>query len=100
MDKISGVAVFFVGMIFAGCSQPNVNYNDAATVTDSAKQVIKLPPPYESKSVRNYCKVIGWPAGKTPVAPPGFKVSLFAGGLDNPRNIYVAAHGDIFVSEA
>jgi glucose/arabinose dehydrogenase len=58
-----------------------------------------LPAPYETKSVRNYCKVIGWPAGKTPVAPAGFKVTLYTGGLDNPRNIYVAKNGDIFVSE-
>lgn len=35
-----------------------------------------------------------------PTAPAGFKVSLFADSLDNPRNIYVAANGDIFISQA
>ena len=88
------------GAIFAGCNQNKVNYKDAATVTDSAKQQVNLPAPFETRSVRNYCKVIGWPAGKTPIAPAGFKVSLFAGGLDNPRNILVAPNGDVLVSEA
>ena len=91
-----------VSALFAvmGCSDNKVNYNDADTVTDSAKQQVNLPAPFASKSVRNYCKVIGWPQGKTPTAPTGFKVSLFADGLDNPRNILVAANGDVFVSEA
>lgn len=84
----------------AGCSENKANYNDADTVVDSAKQKVELTAPYASKSVRNYCKVIGWPEGKTPTAPAGFKVTLFAGGLDNPRNILIAPNGDVFVSEA
>ena len=87
-------------VIFCTCSQNKVNYSTADKVTDSGKQVVDLPPPFLTKSVRNYCKVIGWPAGKTPIAPPGFKVSEYAGGLDNPRNILVANNGDVFVSEA
>ena len=67
------------------------------TATD---RVVNLPAPYQTKSVQNYCKVIGWFKGQTPVAPPGFQVSLFADNLDNPRNIYVASNGDVFISEA
>ncbi len=63
-------------------------------------QQTKLPPPFQTKSVRNYSNVIGWPKGKTPVAPKGFKVTLFANNLHNPRNIYVAPNGDIFASQA
>ncbi len=59
-----------------------------------------LPQPYQSKSVRNYSRVIGWPEGKTPVAPEGFTVMPFATGLINPRNIYVADNGDVFVAES
>ncbi len=59
-----------------------------------------LPPPYATKSVRNFSKVIGWPAGQTPVAPQGFTVTRFADGLDHPRWIYVAANGDVFVAES
>ena len=59
-----------------------------------------LPPPYETKSVKNFSKVIGWPENKTPVAPDGFKVTKFADGLQNPRWIYVTPNGDILVAEA
>ncbi len=60
----------------------------------------KLPKPFETKSVRNYSNVIGWPKGKTPTAPKGFKVSLYANNLHNARNIYVAANGDVFAAQA
>lgn len=63
-------------------------------------QHTKLPPPFATKSVTTYCKVMGWARGAKPTAPPGFKVNLYANGLDNPRNIYVAPNGDVFVAEA
>jgi glucose/arabinose dehydrogenase len=63
-------------------------------------QQVKLPPPYATRSITQYCKVVGWKNGAKPTAPPGFKVSLYTNGLDNPRNIYVAPNGDVFVSEA
>jgi len=100
INKNFPICIILAAMAFSGCTRNHVNWNDAAIITDSSKQVVNLPPPYASKSVRNYCKVIGWQAGETPIAPAGFKVSLFARGLDNPRNIYVAKNGDVFVSEA
>jgi glucose/arabinose dehydrogenase len=83
--------------VTTSCSQEKPDPTKAATVKSAtAQQTINLPPPYQSKSVNNYCDVIGWPANKTPTAPAGFKVSLFATNLDNPRNIYVAPNGDVF----
>ncbi len=70
-----------------------------ASLTSFAQQP-KLPPPYATKSVKNYCEVIGWKANEMPTAPAGFKVTRFATGFINPRNMYVASNGDIFVSEA
>lgn len=67
-------------------------------VATGAGNTIELPAP--DKSNMKLCEVIGWPANKTPVAPKGFTVTKFAGGLDNPRWIYVAPNGDIFVSQA
>jgi len=61
---------------------------------------LKLPEPYATPSINNFSKVLGWPDGKTPVAPAGFTVSKFADGFHNPRWIYVAPNGDIFVAEA
>ncbi len=71
---------------------------DTAAIATGEK--LRLPAPYATPSVTNYCTVIGWPQDKTPVAPQGFRVSRFAEKLDNPRWIYVAPSGDVFVSEA
>jgi glucose/arabinose dehydrogenase len=59
-----------------------------------------LPKPFETKSVLNFAQVVGWPADKVPSVINGFSVAKFADGLDNPRRIYQAPNGDIFVSEA
>ncbi|MDR2954779.1 MAG: sorbosone dehydrogenase family protein [Prevotella sp.] len=66
----------------------------------SQTDTLKLPKPYATPSARNFSKVIGWSEGKTPTAPAGFSVTRFADGFQNPRWIYVAPNGDIFVSEA
>ena len=44
--------------------------------------------------------MIGWKEGETPIAPAGFTISKFAEGLDNPRWIYAAPNGDIFIVES
>lgn len=60
----------------------------------------KLPPPFETKSVTKHPKVIGWPDGKTPKAPDGFAVTLYADKFDSPRWLYVLPNGDVLVAEA
>ena len=45
-------------------------------------------------------KVVGWPAGRTPVAAPGLKVEAFATGLDHPRWILPLPNGDLLVAES
>lgn len=59
-----------------------------------------LPPPYATPSAMHFSKLIGWPEGKTPIAPSGFKVSLYADRLDYPRWLYVLPNGDVLVAEA
>ena len=54
---------------------------------------------HTTKSVRNYCKVIGW-KGATPKAPEGFVVEKFADGFENPRWLYITPNGDILVAES
>ncbi len=89
-----------VTLALASCSQHKPDPSRADQLTDNSRQRVNLPAPYQSKSVRNYCKVIGWANGTVPAAPAGFKVTSYADGLDNPRNIYVAPSGDVFVSQA
>lgn len=70
-----------------------------STVT-AQTDTLNLPAPYATPSINNFGKVLGWPEGRTPVAPAGFTVKKFAGDFHNPRWIYVAPNGDIFVAEA
>ncbi|MFI5032933.1 MAG: PQQ-dependent sugar dehydrogenase [Reyranellales bacterium] len=44
--------------------------------------------------------VVGWPAGATPKAPPGFTVTRYAAGLDHPRWLLPLPNGDVLVAEA
>lgn len=59
-----------------------------------------LPAPYSTPSVDNGPDYIARPAGKLPVAPPGFTVSLFYAPPETPRLIRTAPNGDIFVAES
>jgi hypothetical protein len=45
----------------------------------------RLPAPDTTASATRFSKVVPWPEGRTPVAPPGFTVSIFADGLQRPR---------------
>jgi glucose/arabinose dehydrogenase len=58
-----------------------------------------LPKPFETKSAENGAEVVPRPENAWPVALPGFKVELYATGLDNPRLLRTAPNGDIFLSE-
>ena len=102
-NKFCAICLF---LLCAGTTACN-NASDKATAQANKDSIAPvslsndtLPPPFATKSVRNESKVIGWPEGKTPVAPAGFTVTKFAVDLDNPRWIYVADNGDIFVAEA
>ena len=44
--------------------------------------------------------LVARPENAWPVAPAGFKVELYAGGLDNPRLLRTAPNGDIFLAES
>lgn len=59
-----------------------------------------LPAPYATQGVGNGPKIVPRPGNMWPQAPRGFKVQLYAGGLDNPRFIYTAPNGDLFVAES
>jgi len=71
-----------------------------ADTIQTGSQQVSLPEPYATESVKNFSKVTGWPAGQMPLVPAGFRVTKFADSLNNPRWIYVADNGDIFVAES
>lgn len=59
-----------------------------------------LPAPYATRSAANGPRIVPRPESAWPVAPPGFKVELYASGLVGPRVIRAAPNGDLFVAES
>ncbi|MFZ0759419.1 MAG: PQQ-dependent sugar dehydrogenase [Candidatus Sulfotelmatobacter sp.] len=59
-----------------------------------------LPQPYATPSANNGPNLVARPENVWPVAPAGFKVDLYAAGLDNPRTLRTAPNGDIFLTES
>ena len=59
-----------------------------------------LPAPAPQQSVDNGPPLVPRPANAWPMAPKGFKVELYATGLDNPRLLRTAPNGDLFLAES
>lgn len=59
-----------------------------------------LPKPYATLPVANAPHIVPRPANAWPQALPGFKVELYATGLDKPRLIRTAPNGDMFIAES
>jgi len=58
-----------------------------------------LPKPYATRSTGNPPDRVRRTAGMTPTAPPGYRVNLFADGLDHARWLAVAESGEVFLVE-
>jgi glucose/arabinose dehydrogenase len=59
-----------------------------------------LPAANLAASNSNGVRVAPRTGTEKPLVPPGFQVSLFAAGLENPRQMRVAPNGDVFVVES
>lgn len=59
-----------------------------------------LPAPYSTPNIGNNPHVVPRPEGETLRVPTGFKVTLYAQGLESPRLIRSAPNGDLFVAES
>ena len=78
-------------------------YGDWRTDSPGVRRKITpadLPAFGASRVTANPSRIVARPAGASPKAPPGFVVSEFASGLDEPRVVRVAPNGDIFVAES
>ena len=78
-------------------------FTDAAHESPGTRRHITvndLPAPAEDQSVDNGPSMIPRPANAWPIAPKGFKVELYATGLDNPRLLRIAPNGDLFLAES
>ena len=82
-------------VLLGGC-----RHQAALTVAQGTGPDPMLPAPDTSLiPVVNIAPAVGWQAGETPVAAPGFQVGAFATGLDHPRWLYVLPNGDVLVAE-
>jgi glucose/arabinose dehydrogenase len=59
-----------------------------------------LPPPFATPAAQNSPRVVPRPREAWPQAPAGFRVSLYADKLWNPRLLRTAPNGDVFVAES
>ena len=70
----------------------------AQDVQPKQKSDQNLPPPFASKSVKKFPKVVGWDKDRKPNAAKGFTVTAYLRGIENPRWIYVLENGDVLVA--
>jgi glucose/arabinose dehydrogenase len=63
-------------------------------------QVVKLPPPYATRSAVNPPEVVPRPAGAGLHLPPGFKIDIFAEGFKQPRYMTLGPSSEILLSDS
>ena len=78
---------------FADFAQQKPGVRRKLTVAD-------LPEPNASEAVDNGASMTSRPADAWPQAPAGFKVTLYAKDLKNPRLMRTAPSGDVFLAES
>ena len=93
----------------ARAAHQHVVLSGQAAFTDAAHEypgirrlltVADLPAPAPKESVDNGPTLVPRPANAWPMAREGFKVELYATGLDNPRLLRTAPNGDLFLAES
>ncbi|RFM27381.1 PQQ-dependent sugar dehydrogenase [Deminuibacter soli] len=110
MQSILLIACTAVTLTVCSC-QSSQNKTQAAADSAAASQppqristgegdTVTLPPPFQSKSVKNFSHVISWPQGQMPVAPPGFTVNRYVVNIKSPRWLYVLPNGDVLAALA
>jgi glucose/arabinose dehydrogenase len=92
-SKRSSGSVITGHAAFTDYSQEKPGVRRKITIAD-------LPEPDPQEAVENHPRMAARPENTWPQAPAGFKVTLFAKGLDYPRLLRTAPNGDIFLAES
>ncbi len=77
---------------------PFTDYRQEAPGVVRRITVADLPAPYASRAVGNGARIVPRPANAWPRTLPGFKVELYAGGLERPRLLRTAPNGDVLAA--
>jgi len=106
-NLIVGVTLIGAGILMLGRELKTFAGPQAGGTTQTAglrvvgpSDRLVLPPPNATPSNENRSQIIGWPAGRTPTALPGFRVTAFATGLSSPRELTTLPNGDVLVAES
>jgi len=91
--------LFVTALLILGCAREPVVHAQVASMQHHEIRAGQLPPPFATPSAGNPPRVVRQPSGASLHAPPGFTVSVFAEGLDDPRHMIQAPNGDVIVSE-
>jgi glucose/arabinose dehydrogenase len=84
-------------VVVPACAQVRVQPEKPASHLIRASE---LPPPCATSAARNFPWVAPRPDNAALHVPPGFTISEWANGFNNPRFLTVAPNGDIFVAES
>jgi glucose/arabinose dehydrogenase/cytochrome c5 len=85
----------------AAAASPNAPFTDYRYESPGTLRKITvddLPKPYATQSSNNSAHLVKRPDGAMPKTKPGFKVALYAQGLQAPRLIRTAPNGDYFTA--
>jgi glucose/arabinose dehydrogenase len=95
------LAALFCGLalLAQNTAAPFYDFHAESPGTIHKVTVSDLPAPFATKSATGFPIPFPRPAAAMPRVLPGFKVELYATGLDNPRELRTAPNGDIFVAE-
>src|SRR5262245_62951287 len=92
----------FAALFLAACRESSVPVAAAGPAPALRHHDVKfaqLPAPFATKSAGNPPVVVAQPAGAQLHLPPGFKVSVYASELDDPRTMLLAPNGDVLLAE-
>jgi glucose/arabinose dehydrogenase len=95
------LAALFCGptLLAQNTAAPFYDFRAESPGTIHKVTVSDLPTPFATKSAQGFPIPFPRPSGAMPKVLPGFKVELYATGLDNPRELRTAPNGDVFVAE-
>ncbi|MEO7273619.1 MAG: sorbosone dehydrogenase family protein [Vicinamibacterales bacterium] len=99
---VVGVATYVAtadGQSAAPATAPFSDYRVENAGTTHRIRVADLPKPFATEAVNNGPKLLPRPASAAPTGLPGYTVTPYAEGLENPRLIRTAPNGDLFVAE-
>jgi glucose/arabinose dehydrogenase/mono/diheme cytochrome c family protein len=89
-----------IGMNAPPPKAPFTDYRFEEPGTTRKITLADLPAPLATTSAGNTPQIVDRPEKAWPQVPSGFKVQLYASGLDQPRIIRTAPNGDFFVAES